>query len=58
MLASALNLQLGWGAKWKVGAGRQPDRNCLALADFRISPSSLFVCASLTKARAVFALRQ
>ena len=31
-VASALNLQLGWGAKWKVEAGRKPDRNCLDLA--------------------------
>ena len=50
MLASALNLQLGWGAKWKVGAGRKPDRNCLDLASFGMPPNSLFVCASLTKA--------
>ncbi len=41
MLASALNLQLGWGAKWKVGAGRKPDRNCHDLADFGMPPNSL-----------------
>lgn len=41
MLASALNLQLGWGAKWKVGAGRKPDRNCLELANLGMLPNSL-----------------
>ena len=50
MLASALNLQLGWGAKWKVEAGRKPDRNCLDLADFGMPPNSPFICTSLTKA--------
>jgi len=43
MLASALNLQLGWGAKWKVGAGRKPDRNCLDLYGFGMRLAPLFL---------------
>ena len=43
MLASALNLQLGWGAKWKVGAGRKYDRNCLDLYGFGMRLSPLFL---------------
>ena len=34
MLASALNLQLGWGAKWKVAAGRNRDGNRLQVCKF------------------------
>jgi hypothetical protein len=41
VLASALNLQLGWGAKWKVGVGRKPDRKCLDLADFGMLLNSI-----------------
>ena len=50
MLASALNLQLGWGAKWKVGSRAKPDRNCLDLVDFGHAAELPFVCTSLTKA--------
>ena len=34
MLASALNLQLGWGAKWKVRAGRNWGGNSLQVCKF------------------------
>ena len=34
MLASALNLQLGWGAKWKVAAGWNRDGNRLQVCKF------------------------
>jgi hypothetical protein len=42
-LASELNRQLGWGAKWKVGAGRKPDRNCLDFYGFGMRLNSLFL---------------